>query len=143
MYENGHNLYNQFRLEFAEKITDLDNERIKITKKGKKKTKERTKLLLENNQLRLFYMASAVNNTVRHYKKLYFSEDVYRTNRMLDIVGPSIAYHNFLQENDQSVSKEEVDKKRLEQIKGFYDSPFKLDRKFALSYIAQMSRDKL
>jgi hypothetical protein len=34
------------------------------------------------------------------------------------------------------VSKEEVDKKRLEQIKGFYDSPFKLDRKFALSYIA-------
>ena len=96
MYENGHNLYNLFRVEFAEKITDLDNERIKITKKGKKKTKERTKLLLENNQLRLFYMASAVNNTVRHYKKLYFSEDVYRTNRMLDIVSSFFAYMNNL-----------------------------------------------
>ena len=86
MYENGHQLYNQFRLEFAERITELDNERIKITKKGKKKNKERTKLLLENNQLRLFYMTSAVNNTVRHYKKIYFAEDVYRTNRMIEIV---------------------------------------------------------
>ena len=83
-------------MEFAEKITDLDNERIKITKKGKKKTKERTKLLLENNQLRLFYMASAVNNTVRHYKKLYFSEDVYRTNRMLDIVSSFFVSMNNL-----------------------------------------------
>lgn len=86
MFENGHAVYNQFRLEFAEKITELETERGKILKKGKKKTKERTKLLLENNQLRLFYMASAVNNTVRHFKKLYYADDVYRVGKILELV---------------------------------------------------------
>ena len=88
MYENGHNVYNQFRVEFAEKLTDLDKERDKIAKK-KKKNKEKTKLLNENNLLRLFYMATAVNNTVRHYKKLYFADDFYRAKKLMDIVSLS------------------------------------------------------
>lgn len=101
MYENNHAIYSAYRMDFQDKLLELEKEREKLNKRKKNK-KERTKLLHENNQMRLYYMASAVNNTIRYYKKLYFSEDFYRQKRMMDI------------EEDSRFSVEERERSKME-----------------------------
>jgi hypothetical protein len=85
MYENNHAMYNKYRVEFEEKIDILEKERGKILRKKKNK-KEKIKMLHENSYQRLFYIANAVNNTVKQYKKLYFENDFYRQKRIMEIV---------------------------------------------------------
>lgn len=77
MYEDNHQVYTSFRNEYAEKIDELEKERGKILRRKKNK-KEKIKMLHENSYQRLFYIANAVNNTVKYYKKLYFENDYYR-----------------------------------------------------------------
>jgi len=85
MYENNHAMYSKYRVEFEEKIDVLEKERGKILRKKKNK-KEKIKMLHENSYQRLFYIANAVNNTVKQYKKLYFENDFYRQKRIMEIV---------------------------------------------------------
>ncbi len=130
MYENNHSVFNTYRQEFAEALTNLDKQREWVNKK-KKKTKEKVRLLHENSQERLYYMATAINNTVRYFKKLYFTDDNARKRKLKEL------------EEDPKVSLEERVKNKLDQLKKFFDSPFKDDRKFAITYISTYTRDKL
>lgn len=130
MYENNHQVFNTYRQEFAEALANLDKQRDWIIKK-KKKQKERMRLLNENSQERLFYMTKAINNTVRFFKKLYFADDNARKRKLKEL------------EDDQKFSPEDRAKNKLEQLKKFFESPFKEDRKFAISYISTYTRDKL
>ena len=85
MYENNHEIYNMYRQEFAANLLELDKDREKLNKK-KKKTKEKVRLLHENSQWRLFYMATAINNTVKYFKKMYYADDSYRKKKIMEIV---------------------------------------------------------
>ena len=130
MYEDNHSVYTQHRNEYADKIDELEKERGKILRRKKNK-KEKMKMLHENSYQRFFYIANAVNNTVKYYKKLYFENDYYRQKRILEI------------DENTTMPPEAKEKQKVEQLASFYDSPFKEDRRFAIVYIAQMTRDKL
>ena len=101
MYENNHSVFNTYRQEFAEALTNLDKQREWVNKK-KKKTKEKVRLLHENSQERLYYMATAINNTVRYFKKLYFTDDNARKRKLKEL------------EEDPKVSPEERVKNKLD-----------------------------
>jgi hypothetical protein len=76
IYEDNQ-VYLGFRSEYAEKLDELDKERGKILRRKKNK-KEKIKMLRENSYQKFFYIANAVNNTYKYYKKLYYENDYYR-----------------------------------------------------------------
>ncbi len=76
-------------------------------------------------------MATAINNTVRYFKKLYFTDDNARKRKLKEF------------EEDKKASPEDRTKNKLDQLKKFFESPFKDDRKFAITYISSFTRDKL
>lgn len=123
MYEDNHHIYTSFRNEYASKIEELEKERGKILRRKKKKT-EKMKMLYENSYQRLFYIANAVNNTVKYYKKLYFENDYYRQKRLMEI------------DDHRNHTAEVKEKNKLNQLIQFFDSPFKEDRRFAIIYIS-------
>jgi len=84
MYEDNHQMYTMFREEFAERIEEIERERARILRRKKNK-KEKLKLLKINSKQKLIYITTAINNTVKHYKKLYFENDYYRQKKLLDI----------------------------------------------------------
>ncbi len=77
IYEDNHQVYTNFRKEFADKIEELEKERAKILRRKKNK-KEKMKLLKANSKQKLIYITHALNNTVKYYKKLYYENDYYR-----------------------------------------------------------------
>lgn len=85
MYEDNHKVYTMFRNEFAEKIEDLEKDRARILRRKKNK-KEKMKLLKANSKQKLFYMLTALNNTIKHFKKLYFENDYYRQKNIMEQV---------------------------------------------------------
>ena len=72
----------------------------------------------------------ALNDTVCHYKYLYFENDFYRMKRLLDM---------------QNIEKSEADKRRsaLDTLNNFFHSPFKDDKRFMIRYLAMAARDRL
>jgi hypothetical protein len=87
MYENNHQIYNNYRQEFAESLTNLEVKRKEwINNKRKKNQREKVKLLHKNSQERISYMATAINNTVKYFKKLYFPDDTARKRKLQEIV---------------------------------------------------------
>jgi hypothetical protein len=60
------------------------------------------RLLHENSQERLYYMATAINNTVRYFKKLYFTDDNARKRKLKEL------------EEDPKLSPEERVKNKLD-----------------------------
>jgi hypothetical protein len=87
MYENNHQIYNNYRQEYAESLTGLEVKRKEwINNKRKKNQREKAKLLHKNSQERIWFMATAINNTVKYFKKLYFPDDTARKRRLQEIV---------------------------------------------------------
>ena len=123
MYDDNHSIYTSFRNEYAAKIEELEKERGKILRRKKNK-KEKMKMLYENSYQRLFYIANAVNNTVKYYKKLYFENDYYRQKRIMEI------------DDNANIAPEQKEQNKLKQLTDFFDSPFKEDRRFAIIYIS-------
>jgi hypothetical protein len=77
IYEDNHAVYNSFRKEFTDRIEEIEKERARISRRKKNK-KEKMKLLKQNSKQKLIYITTALNNTVKYYKKLYFENDYYR-----------------------------------------------------------------
>ena len=80
----------------------------------------------------LYYYCKALNNTVIHYKTLYFENDYYRNNKLIEVYNEA--------ENSKDKNGE---KARLQQLDQFFTSPFKKDRAFVITYMAQMTRDRI
>ena len=72
------------RIEYEENFLELDLDRKRIHKKRKNK-KERNKLLRANTKQHLYYCCKALNNTVNHYKAIYFENDYYRLKRLIEV----------------------------------------------------------
>lgn len=70
----------------------------------------------------MLYIVRAVQNTVMHYKNIYFENDNYRLKRLLDM---------------QSIEKTETAKQKVcnEMLNNFSHSPFKEDRRFTIKYL--------
>lgn len=101
MYENNHQVFNTYRQEYSEAISKLEKEREIINKKKGKRGKVSNKDK-DNSQKRLFYMATAINDTVRYFKKLYFPDNNARIKKLKEI------------EDDQKVLPEERVKNKLD-----------------------------
>jgi hypothetical protein len=84
MYDDNHSIYTNFRNKYAAKIEELEKERGKILRRKKNK-KEKMKMLYENSYNRLYFIANAVNDTVKHFKKLYYEFDYYRQKKLMEI----------------------------------------------------------
>ena len=85
IYEDNHSVYTSFRKEYADKIEELEKDRAKILRRKKNK-KEKIKLLKINSKQKLIYITTALNNTVKYYKKLYFENDYYRQKKIMELV---------------------------------------------------------
>ena len=72
----------------------------------------------------------ALNQTIIHYKTLYFENDFYRLKRLLDVA---------------NVEKTEAAKNKTVQelLNNFFHSPFKDDKRFMIRYLAVETRDRL
>jgi hypothetical protein len=72
----------------------------------------------------------ALNQTVLHYKTLYFENDFYRLKRLLDMT---------------NIEKTEAAKMKTVQelLNNFFHSPFKEDKRFMIRYLAVEARDRL
>ena len=101
MFENNHQVFNTYRQEYSEAISKLEKEREIINKKKGKRGKVSNKDK-DNSQKRLFYMATAINDTVRYFKKLYFPDNNARIKKLKEI------------EDDQKVLPEERVKNKLD-----------------------------
>ena len=77
-------VYKMKRAEYEEELSELDKERAKIHKRKKNK-KERAKALRMNTRQHLSFLVRALNETVRHYKILYYEDDFYRLKRLTDM----------------------------------------------------------
>ena len=77
-------IFKQKKQEFEGELAEIDSERKKIIKRKKNK-KERMKLLKQNTRQQLFYLCKALNQTVIHYKQLYYENDYYRFKKLLDV----------------------------------------------------------
>ena len=117
------------RSEFEEELHELEKERIKIIKRKKNK-KERMKALKLNARNQVCFLVRALNETVLHYKTLYFENDFYRLKRLLDM-------ENI--EKTQSAKNKTVQ----ELLNNLFHSPFKEDRRFMIRYLAVETRDRL
>lgn len=85
IYENNHEIYTMYRKEFESKIEDLEKERAKILRRKKNK-KEKARLLKQNSIKKFRCISIALNNTVKHFKKLYYENDYYRIKRLMELV---------------------------------------------------------
>ena len=76
------------------------------------------------------FLVRALNETVRHYKILYYEDDFYRLKRLTDM---------------QRVEKSETFKMRTvqETLNNLFHSPFKDDRRFMVRHLAIEARDRL
>ena len=83
-----------------------------------------------NFRQRLSYLVRALNETVCHYKILYYENDFYRLKRLLDMA---------------KIEKTEAAKMKtvLELLNNLFHSPFKDDRRFTIKYLAIETRDRL
>jgi len=122
-------IYKMKRAEFDEELADLEKEKIKIIKRKKIK-KERIKALRLNSRQQLCLMVRALNETVIHYKILYFENDFYRLKRLLDMT----KIEKTEQARNNTVK---------ELLNNFFHSPFKQDRRFMLKYLAVETRDRI
>ena len=84
IYDDKLKIYKMKRAEFEEELHELEKERIKIIKRKKNK-KERMKALKANSRNQVCFLVRALNETVLHYKTLYFENDFYRLKRLLDM----------------------------------------------------------
>jgi hypothetical protein len=46
-------------------------------------------------------------------------------------------------EDDKTLDRREREREKLDQLKKFFQSPFKEDRKFAIEYLSKYTRDSL
>jgi hypothetical protein len=120
-------IYKQKRAEFEEEMNELEAERKRIIKKKKNK-KERAKALKANTRQQLYIIAKALNQTVLHYKSLYFENDYYRFKKLLDVQQSPAG--------EPPMDEKEKHKKVLEQLHTFFASPFKDDRRFTIYHLA-------
>ena len=67
IYENNHEIYNFYRKEYESKLDELEKERAKLLRRKKNK-KEKAKLLKQNSVKKFRYIATILNNTVKHFK---------------------------------------------------------------------------
>ena len=72
---------------------------------------------------RSLIIIKALNNTVKKYKEIYYENNYYRLKKVLDC------------EKDPANTSQ--------ALNSFFESPFEEDRAFTVSYLAQVSRDKL
>ena len=77
-------VYKLMRVEYEENFVELDADRKRIHKKRKNK-KERNKMLRQNTKQQLYFCCKALNNTVNHYKAIYYENDYYRHKKLLDV----------------------------------------------------------
>ena len=97
MYVNNHQIYTNYRQEFAENLTGLEVKRKEcINNKRKKNQREKAKVLHRISQERISYMATAINNTVKYFKKLYFPDDTARKRRLQEIVSAILKFHKYV-----------------------------------------------
>ena len=129
IYDDKLRVYRMKRAEYEDELNELEKERQKNIKRKKNK-KERIKALRQNSRQQLCFLVKALNDTVCHYKYLYFENDFYRMKRLLDM---------------QNIEKSELDKRRIamETLNNFFHSPFKDDKRFMIRYLAMEARDRL
>jgi hypothetical protein len=134
---------------------ELDIERKKIAKKKKNK-KERNKDYRMNTRQVAYNICRALNKTVLHYKAIYHENDYYRHKKLYDVQAeldsdpPSknVSASNSRQtsakvsidKDGQKIESPEMKMKKeealLEQLKNFFQSPFRKDREFVIQYMA-------
>ena len=129
IFEDKLRIYKSKRADFEEELSELEKEKQKIIKRKKNK-KERQKALKVVTQAMMLYIIRALQNTVVHYKNIYFESDNYRLKRLLDM---------------QNIEKTETAKMKVtnEMLNNFIHSPFKEDRRFTIKYVNQMTRDRV
>ncbi|CDW78052.1 UNKNOWN [Stylonychia lemnae] len=130
IFEDNHRIYTEKRSQYAAQLDELEKERGRITRRKKNK-KDKLKQLRQNIKLKMQYITKALNETVKYYKSLYYENDYYRQKRVMEL--------------DEVVEMDEEQKKenKLKQMNDFFQSPFKDDKRFAITYISQLTRDKL
>ena len=123
IYEDKLRVYRMKRSNYEDELLDLENERKKIVKRKKNK-KEKTKALKANTRQQLRYLVQVLQDTVVHYKALYFENDFYRHKRLLDL------------SNVGGDSPRARAKMAQEVLNNFFSSPFKDDRRFTIRHLA-------
>lgn len=122
-------VYKSKRAEYEEELAELEKEKVRVIKRKKNK-KERMKALRANSRQMLCFLVRALNDTVIHYKTIYFENDFYRLQRLLTML---------------KIEKDPAHKKRtgFEFLNNLYHSPFKEDRRFMIKHLAIETRDRL
>jgi len=82
--EDKFKVYKVMREEYSEAFIEIHMDRKKIDKKKKSK-KEKARAFKNNTRSLLYTICKALNNTVVHYKALYYENDYYRLKKLMDV----------------------------------------------------------
>lgn len=169
MYEEK-KMYKSFRKEYEVQINELEREKVKLLKRTKKKKKN--KAIVGNLMQRMKLMSLIVFKTQNFFREKYFENDHYRMVKLLDLQtgrASTIGTNSFGKAKKanvasmlQDVSALEQKRKYEEQAKAkapaevsfsnskfiravadFLESPFKEDKRFALQFLAGVTRDRV
>lgn len=87
IYDDGLKVYREQRSCFDAQFQDLERERIRILKNRKRTKKEKARALRLNTKSVMLICIRALQQTILHYKELYYENDYYRFNTLLKAAG--------------------------------------------------------